>query len=54
MRFENKTVIITGGDKGIGRAVVLAFAKEGANTVIGYNRDLDSAKKTGRMVENEG
>jgi NAD(P)-dependent dehydrogenase (short-subunit alcohol dehydrogenase family) len=54
MRFENKTVIITGGDKGIGRAAVLAFAKEGANTVIGYHRDLDSANETARMVEKEG
>jgi NAD(P)-dependent dehydrogenase (short-subunit alcohol dehydrogenase family) len=54
MRFENKTVIITGGDKGIGRATVLAFAREGANTVIGYHSDLDSANETAQMVEKNG
>ena len=54
MRFENKTVIVTGGNKGIGRATVLAFATEGANTVIGYHRDLDSANETAQMIEKKG
>ena len=34
MRFEGKTVIITGAGKGIGRAYALGFAREGANVVI--------------------
>lgn len=54
MRFKNRTVIVTGGDKGIGRAIVLAFAKEGANTVIGYYKDLESANATVKIVEKTG
>ncbi len=54
MRFKNRTVIVTGGDKGIGRAIVLAFAKEGANTVIGYYKDLESANATVKIVEKAG
>ena len=36
MKFENKTVLITGASRGIGAASALAFAKEGANVVINY------------------
>lgn len=36
MKFENKVVLITGGGRGIGRAMALAFAKEGASVVINY------------------
>jgi meso-butanediol dehydrogenase/(S,S)-butanediol dehydrogenase/diacetyl reductase len=54
MRFKNKTVIVTGGDKGIGKAVVLGLATEGANVVIGYNSDLDSANETAGLVEKTG
>ncbi|MDF2616524.1 MAG: NAD(P)-dependent oxidoreductase, partial [Sedimentibacter sp.] len=36
-RLKGKTAIITGGDSGIGRAVVVAFAKEGCNVSIVYN-----------------
>ena len=38
-RLENKITIITGGDSGIGRAVSIAFAKEGAKLLIVYHED---------------
>ena len=54
MRFKNKSVAITGGDKGIGRAIVLSFAQEGANIVLGYNKDEASANKTAEMINKKG
>lgn len=46
--------IITGGDSGIGRAVAVAFAKEGANVAIVYLNEHADAKETARMVEEAG
>ncbi len=54
MRFKNKTVIITGADKGIGKAIALAFTHEGANTVLGYHTDLDSANETANNIKKQG
>ncbi len=54
VRFKGKTVIVTGGDKGIGRAIVLCFAKEGARLIIGYFRDAESAKETGSLAKELG
>jgi NAD(P)-dependent dehydrogenase (short-subunit alcohol dehydrogenase family) len=52
MRFEAKTVLITGGATGIGRATALAFAREGANVMIG---DVDDrAAETVSMIEAAG
>ncbi|PRS07854.1 NAD(P)-dependent oxidoreductase [Bacillus atrophaeus] len=53
-KLEGKTVIITGGDSGIGRAVSVLFAKEGANVVIVYLNEHKDAEETKQYVENEG
>ena len=44
MRFKDKVVLITGSSKGLGKAIAIEFAKEGANVVINYNSDKDGAK----------
>jgi NAD(P)-dependent dehydrogenase (short-subunit alcohol dehydrogenase family) len=46
--------LITGGDSGIGRAVALAFAREGADVVIAYLENHDDAKETKAIVERAG
>ncbi len=53
-RFEGKTVLVTGAGRGIGRAVAVAFATEGANVVINYAGREDSAKETQAMCEAKG
>ena len=50
-KLKNKVAIITGGDSGIGRAVAVAFAMEGANIAILYNENDGDAEETKRMVE---
>jgi hypothetical protein len=49
-RLLGKTAIITGGDSGIGRAVALAFAREGADVVISYLNEEEDAHETMRIV----
>jgi NAD(P)-dependent dehydrogenase (short-subunit alcohol dehydrogenase family) len=49
-RLLDKVAVITGGDSGIGRAVALAFAREGADVVISYLDEHEDAKETGRLV----
>lgn len=51
-RLLGKTAIITGGDSGIGRAVSVAYAKEGCNVVIVYNIADDDANETKKVIEN--
>lgn len=50
-RLKGKTAIITGGDSGIGRAVSVAYAKEGCNVVIVYNIADDDAGTTKKAIE---
>ncbi|MDQ4147193.1 MAG: SDR family NAD(P)-dependent oxidoreductase, partial [Pseudomonadota bacterium] len=47
-RLEGKAAIITGGDSGIGRAVALAFAREGADVLISYLNEEPDAQETVR------
>jgi NAD(P)-dependent dehydrogenase (short-subunit alcohol dehydrogenase family) len=53
-KLEGKAAIITGGDSGIGRAVALAFAREGADVLISYLDEHSDAQETVRIVEKEG
>ena len=53
-RLQGKAAIITGGDSGIGRAVALAFAREGADVLISYLDEHEDAQETVRIVEKEG
>ncbi|MER2121173.1 MAG: SDR family oxidoreductase [Solibacillus sp.] len=54
-KLKGKVAIITGGDSGIGRAVAIAYAKEGANLVINYLEEEQSdAEETKQLVEKEG
>jgi NAD(P)-dependent dehydrogenase (short-subunit alcohol dehydrogenase family) len=54
LRLRNKIAIITGGDSGIGKAVAIAFAKEGADVVIAYYEDDEDAQSTAARVESIG
>jgi NAD(P)-dependent dehydrogenase (short-subunit alcohol dehydrogenase family) len=51
-RLKDRVAIVTGGDSGIGRAVSLAFAREGAHVVVSYLDEHEDAEETKRAVEN--
>ena len=53
-KLRGKKAVITGGDSGIGRAVALAFAREGADVLIAYLCEHDDANETKRLVEDAG
>lgn len=53
-RLEGKAAVITGGDSGIGRAVAIAFAREGADVLLSYLEEDDDAQETARWVEEAG
>ena len=53
-KLKGKVALVTGGDSGIGRAVVLAFAKEGADVAIAYLDEHGDAEETKRRVEELG
>jgi NAD(P)-dependent dehydrogenase (short-subunit alcohol dehydrogenase family) len=53
-KLTGKAAVITGGDSGIGRAVAIAFAREGADVLISYLSEHDDAKDTAKYVEEAG
>ncbi|MFH8434133.1 SDR family oxidoreductase [Streptomyces sp. NPDC018007] len=53
-RLSGKSAVITGGDSGIGRAVAIAYAREGADVLISYLDEHEDAEETKRWVEEAG
>jgi len=53
-KLREKVADITGGDSGIGRAVAIAFAKEGSDVSVVYLEEEKDANETRRLVEKEG
>ena len=53
-RLQGRVALITGGDSGIGRAVAIAFAREGADVALCYLSETDDAADTAKLIEDEG
>lgn len=54
MRLEGKTAVVTGGSRGIGRAVAIKLAEEGANVVTCYASSSDAAEETASLCREKG
>jgi NAD(P)-dependent dehydrogenase (short-subunit alcohol dehydrogenase family) len=54
MRLQEKVALVTGGSRGIGRAISLGFAHEGADVAVGFVQDESAANKTVREIEELG
>ncbi|HEJ83393.1 MAG TPA: SDR family NAD(P)-dependent oxidoreductase, partial [Desulfobacteraceae bacterium] len=54
MRLKDKVAIVTGSSRGVGKAVALGFAQQGANVVINYTSNQDAAKETVNAVQDIG
>lgn len=54
MSFSGKTALVTGGSRGLGRAICLRLAREGANIVFSYAGNEDAARETARLLESLG
>ena len=54
MRLEGKNALVTGSDQGIGKAIALRFAQEGAHVIINYNRNADNAQQALTEIQAAG
>ncbi len=54
MRLEGRTALVTGADSGIGQALAITFAREGADVVVHYGTDRDGAETTAAQVRQQG
>ena len=54
MKFKNKAVVVTGGGTGIGRAMCLRFAREGAAVVVNYSKSKTQAEEVVGIIEGAG
>ena len=54
MRLSGKVALVTGGGRSIGRAIALAFAREGADVAVNYVRDDRAADETAAAVQQAG
>lgn len=53
-RFQDKVVLVTGASRGIGRAIVTLFSREGAHIVLNYLRNEEAARETEKILTNQG
>lgn len=53
-KLKNRISIVTGSDSGIGQAIAIAFAKEGADIVITRHKDTEGIEETKKTIENAG
>jgi 3-oxoacyl-[acyl-carrier protein] reductase len=54
MKLEGKSAVVTGGGRGVGRAISLEFAKEGANVVVNYAGNQKAADEVVKMIQDMG
>ncbi len=54
MKLQGKTALVTGSDSGIGQAIAITFAREGANVVVHYGNDEQGARNTAAQVQQQG
>ena len=54
MGFEDKIAVVTGGSRGIGRAIALELGSQGACVVVNYNRAADAAEEVGKAIQEAG
>ena len=53
-RLDNRVALITGASRGIGRAIALACAREGARVVVNYNRSKAKAEEVVQLIQEQG